>query len=80
MIIDHPHVLREICARCHPYPTRDGADAVITSLAPELDRYACAAASVFDPVWESEYVQRGFGLEESSQRDVEETADLRASV
>ena len=80
MIIDHPHVLREICARCHPYPTQEGADALITTLAPELDRYACSAAAILDPVWEREYVPRGFGLEASSRSDVEEAADVRASA
>jgi MoaA/NifB/PqqE/SkfB family radical SAM enzyme len=54
MIIDHPQVLREIYQKCHPYPTCDGAELVITSLCGVLDQYAYGVASVLDPIWEEQ--------------------------
>jgi MoaA/NifB/PqqE/SkfB family radical SAM enzyme len=61
MILDHPHVLRDVIAQCRPYPTHDRADRLLTSLAHTLDRYAADVSSVLDPVWEEEYVSVGPG-------------------
>ncbi|MBT9160717.1 MAG: putative mycofactocin radical SAM maturase MftC [Dehalococcoidia bacterium] len=60
MIIDQPHVLREICAEFCPYPTHDGADTLITTLCGELDMHSAEAAKVLDPAWERDFVARGF--------------------
>lgn len=54
MIIDHPHVLRELCAECKPRPTDGPRCGFIENLADDLDRYSCESARVLDPVWEHE--------------------------
>ncbi len=60
MIIDQPHVLRDICDEFHPYPTHEGAETLVTTLCGDLDRYSKAAAEVLDPAWEHDFVSRGF--------------------
>lgn len=55
MIIDHPNVLREICAKCKPYPTDGMTAGVVSILAAEMDRYSCESARILDPVWEEEF-------------------------
>jgi MoaA/NifB/PqqE/SkfB family radical SAM enzyme len=55
MIIDHPQVLRNICAECKPYSTDSPVCGFITSLAGDLDRYSEEVAKILDPVWECEY-------------------------
>ena len=54
MIIDHPHVLRELSAECNPYPTDGISCGFVTSLAGDLDRYSSDSAKILDPVWENE--------------------------
>ncbi|MBT9163973.1 MAG: hypothetical protein DDT24_00900 [Chloroflexi bacterium] len=60
MIIDQPHVLREICAEFCPYPTCEGAETLVTTLCGELDRHSAEAARVLDVAWERDFVSRGF--------------------
>ena len=60
MIIDHPHILREMVAKYGARPTEPGAEAIVTGLADELDRYAAGVAREMDPVWEKEFASRGF--------------------
>lgn len=54
MIIDHPHVLRELCDKCKPYPTDGPVCGYINSLANDLDKYSSEVAEILDPVWENE--------------------------
>ncbi len=54
MIIDHPHVLRELCAECKPCPTDGPVCGFIEKLADDLDKYSSESAKVLDPVWEHE--------------------------
>jgi len=65
MIIDHPHVLRELCADCKPYPTDGPVCGFITSLANDLDKYSSDAAGILDPVWEREFAARKADGEQS---------------
>jgi len=58
MIIDHPHVLREVCTECKPYPTDGPVCGFIDSLADDLDKYSNESASVIDPVWEHEVIHQ----------------------
>ena len=48
MLIDHPHVFREIHAQYRPYPTHTGAESLVGSLACHLDRYAAEAGKILD--------------------------------
>ncbi|HAL61500.1 MAG TPA: radical SAM protein [Chloroflexi bacterium] len=65
MLIDHPWVFREIYAETSPYPTHPGAESLVTSLCAGLDVYSRGSARVLDPVWQEEYMAKGFG----SQRE-----------
>jgi hypothetical protein len=60
MIIDHPGVLRDVCAQCQPHPTHPGSECLITTLCGALDEYASAVAQVLDPAWQSDFIERGF--------------------
>lgn len=51
MIIDHPHVLRDLVERHRAWPTHPGAETLLTDLAPDLDRYAREYACVADAKW-----------------------------
>jgi len=55
MIIDNPHVLRELVSEENPEPTHPGAEQVLARLAPELDNYASCFKAVADKVWERDY-------------------------
>ena len=52
MIIDRPDVLRSYCARYGAHPTHEGGETIITTLAPDIDRYARGVQAIFDPAWE----------------------------
>lgn len=54
MIIDNPHVLRDVVAESHAHST-DGGDALLTDLAPELDDYAQAYQAIARGPWEEGY-------------------------
>lgn len=55
MLIDHPHVGRELFQSAGAYPTHEGADAIFTGLADEMDDYARRYAEFADPAWEQEF-------------------------
>ena len=60
-IIDHPQVLREICAEFHPYSTDGPACGLITSpISDALDKYSQEVANIMDTVWERESAVRHF--------------------
>lgn len=56
MIIDNPHVLREIIEDTRPYFTHPGAEEVYTDRAAEMDAYADRYGHFADQVWEREYM------------------------
>lgn len=55
MLIDHPEVGREMFTSPGAYATHDGADAIFTGLAGEMDHYSEAYAELAEPAWEREY-------------------------
>lgn len=56
MIIDNPHVLREIINEAKPYYTHRGAEEIFTGKAAEMDAYAARYAVLADRIWEEEYL------------------------
>ncbi len=60
MMIDHPHVFRRLHEEFKPYPTHPGAEELVRSLVPVLDRYSQEAGQILDRVWQEEYAARGF--------------------
>ena len=60
-IIDHPHMLREIYAECHPYSTDGPVCGLLNSpISDALDNYSQEVAERMDPVWEREFAARHF--------------------
>ncbi|HHY47014.1 MAG TPA: radical SAM protein [Firmicutes bacterium] len=59
MIIDNPHILREVVSLCGAHPTHEGAECVTTALAGDLDAYADAYGKIADEVWERDYKKAG---------------------
>jgi len=57
MIIDNPHVLREVVSEGHAEPTHAGADDLLGPYAAELDNYATCFKLAADDVWERDYEQ-----------------------
>ncbi len=75
MIIDHPHILRELVVSAHARGTHPGAESILGNLAADLDHYAAGVKEVFDPVWEAEAKSRYL----ESLRN-EEKAEVHAKV
>ena len=57
MIIDNPHVLREIINKTRPYYTHTGAEEIFTERSTEMDAYADRYATLADRVWREEYLR-----------------------
>jgi MoaA/NifB/PqqE/SkfB family radical SAM enzyme len=55
MIIDNPSVLRNVVKKHNAKPTHDGAEKIITDLAPVLDEYSKHAAEYLDPIWKKDW-------------------------
>ncbi len=55
---DHPWILREVVKETKAHPTYEGAEHVLTDLAPSLDDYAREWKKVADPIWEKEYKRK----------------------
>lgn len=54
-LIDHPGVMRRLVDKHGAYPTHEGAESLVTSLAPGLQKYAARLRDVYEPVWQEEY-------------------------
>ncbi len=51
MVIDHPHILREVVSQSGAHPTHPGAEGILTQFAGDLDRYALAYGKLADDLW-----------------------------
>lgn len=58
MIIDNPHIYREVIEEVKPYFTHPGAEEVVTKLKDELDAYAARFGAYADKVWREEYLKQ----------------------
>jgi MoaA/NifB/PqqE/SkfB family radical SAM enzyme len=67
MIIDNPHIFREVVRKCHAYPTHEGAEDVLVKIKDELDEYGRRVRALYDPIWEREKTEYGY---EDSRRGV----------
>jgi hypothetical protein len=54
MIIDHPHILKQVVGECQAYPTHIGADSLLSDLFSELEQYARDYGRMADKLWENE--------------------------
>jgi hypothetical protein len=51
MIIDHPHLLRQVVDQTGAFPTHSGAETLLTDCSGGLDRYAAAYGKLADELW-----------------------------
>jgi MoaA/NifB/PqqE/SkfB family radical SAM enzyme len=56
MIIDNPHVMREVIEETHARFTHPGAEEIYTVKKAQMDAYAARWGKLADQVWEEEYV------------------------
>jgi MoaA/NifB/PqqE/SkfB family radical SAM enzyme len=61
MIIDNPHIFREVIEETKPYFTHKGADEIVKDLGPEMDAYAARYADLAERVWREEYLKTPSG-------------------
>jgi MoaA/NifB/PqqE/SkfB family radical SAM enzyme len=57
MIIDNPHVMRDVIKKNHPYFTHPGADEIYTSRSKEMDKYAETYGMLAERIWQDEYLE-----------------------
>jgi MoaA/NifB/PqqE/SkfB family radical SAM enzyme len=69
MIIDNPHVMRELIEETKPRFTHPGAEEIYTKKSHEVDAYAERFARFADRVWQDEYIKR---QAKPSMREAEE--------
>ncbi len=69
MIIDNPHVMRELIEETKPRFTHPGAEEIYTQKNREMDAYAERFAKLADRVWQNEYMK---GQAEPTIREAEE--------
>lgn len=61
MIIDNPDIFREVCRKNMAYATHEGAEDVRVKIQAELDDYGRRVRALFDPIWEVEKTEYGYG-------------------
>jgi hypothetical protein len=70
MIIDNPHVYREVIEESGAYFTHPGAEQVVTDMANDLDDYARRFGELADRVWQEEYVKKSERVQAPSKSAV----------
>ena len=61
MIIDNPTVFREVVRSCSAYPTHEGAEDVLYKIKDQLDDYGRRVRALYDPIWDREKGEYGYG-------------------
>jgi MoaA/NifB/PqqE/SkfB family radical SAM enzyme len=56
MIIDNPHIFREVIAESKPYFTHNGAEEIVTQMKDDIDAYAARYGVFADRIWREEYL------------------------
>ncbi len=55
MIIDNPHIFRDVIAETNPYFTHKGAEEIVTKMKDGIDAYAGRYGAFADGIWKEEY-------------------------
>ena len=58
MIIDNPHVMREVIQSCNVRFTHPGAEEIYTAKKDQMDAYATRWGKLADKIWEQEYLEK----------------------
>jgi hypothetical protein len=54
LIIDHPHLLRQVVGECGAHPTHPDAQGILTEFSDDLDQYALAYGKMADALWKAQ--------------------------
>jgi len=54
MLIDHPHIIRELHKICDIYPTHPKATTLVEDLKDEIDKYSLEVHKIYDKIWEEQ--------------------------
>jgi MoaA/NifB/PqqE/SkfB family radical SAM enzyme len=60
MIIDNPHVYREVIEESGAYFTHPGAEEIVTDMAMDMDQYAARFGVLAERVWQDEYLNQAW--------------------
>jgi MoaA/NifB/PqqE/SkfB family radical SAM enzyme len=67
LVIDHPHLLRQVVEESGAHPTHPGAETILTQFSDDMEQYASAYGKLADALWEEQdpalvaaYLQRRF--------------------
>ncbi len=78
MIIDNPHVMREVIRVCKPRFTHPGAEEIYTVEKDKMDAYAARWGRLADRIWLEEYLKKKETGEETRPVDVSPGSGLVA--
>jgi hypothetical protein len=54
LVIDHPHLLRQVVEESGAHPTHPGAETILTQLSDHMAHYASAYGKLADSLWEEQ--------------------------
>jgi hypothetical protein len=54
LIIDHPHLLRQVVEESGAHPTHPGAETILTQFSGEMKEYASAYGKLADDLWKEQ--------------------------
>jgi len=54
LIIDHPHLLRQVVEESGAHPTHPGAESILTQFSDDMNQYASAFGKLADALWEEQ--------------------------
>jgi hypothetical protein len=80
MIIDNPHIYREIIEKTKPYFTHRGAEEVVTRMKDELDAYAAWFGVLADKVWRDEYLREPSIATSCASSSIGASVSMRSSL
>jgi len=70
MIVDNPHVMREVIEQTKPRFTHPGAEEIYTTKKDQMDAYAARWGELADRVWKNDYLNRQSDEDSSTTNDV----------
>jgi hypothetical protein len=81
MIIDNPHVLREVIEETKPYFTHKGAEEIVTQMKEVMDEYAARYGILADQVWREEYLKKPRAMTTCASSSISQTpTDMEISM
>jgi len=79
MIIDNPHIFREVIEESKPYFTHPGAEEIVTQMKEEIDQYASRYAVFADKIWREEYLKQPIVTTSCASSSIGVSMSMRAA-